>query len=238
MTYLYIFEQETLCKFLNNEIVIDYFPVKKKKSVRSKGEKIAIYATIGNESGIIGFADILGDCITAKKIIKEKAVNLLKKDYFQLPVKTPYLYSDEIIIPDKYLQFFPSFNTGFSVKKAYNTFVLYDFGIIYDEYEYIKRTLLEFNVSFLLSKNEENNWRYFIHKLREEKIYFRKNKKRIIGSCSKCGLKSETPFFLELHDTFDINFNQKYESFHIDKCILLCPTCHKQIHFEMIDKQW
>jgi predicted HNH restriction endonuclease len=78
---------------------------------------------------------------------------------------------------------------------------------------------------------------FYIHILREQSINYFWNKKlpKENSQCAACGLKSDYPYFLEIHDTVKIDFDSEYKPVNIKDFIVLCPSCHKKEHLELRD---
>ena len=103
---------------------------------------------------------------------------------------------------------------------------------------------------FLYSPKKKAGWlasyckACFVKKNHENRVKrTRENKKRAIellrGKCSKCGY-NKIPAILEFHHIKDKDEKQLHQIFRdrrwkkikkeIEKCILLCPNCHRELH--------
>ena len=218
---------------------LNYLSVKNMPSYIYRTGDIAIYGKNENGEGIFGFGEIMGEkAVKTSLIDPEKKNKFFKRNYFQIEVKLGSL-STEPFIYIRYLRHSPSFNSK-SFQLPYNPFVLYWAGGIHWEYKYPRYI---FSYDFSLSSDSiilsDRHWRFYIHILREKSInHFWNNKlPKEKNHCNACGLKSDYPYFLEIHDTAKIDFDADFKPVSIKDFIVLCPNCHKKEHLQMRDNK-
>ena len=110
--------------------------------------------------------------------------------------------------------------------------IYWDAGVTSD-IEYIYDTFRDdFDQVFV---PDENKWVFYVHLLREKTIkYFWKVREMLKnGKCLKCGTEAQYEQFLEIHDSYNIDFHKEYKSLELMDYITVCPNCHKILHENM-----
>lgn len=107
------------------------------------------------------------------------------------------------------------------------------------------------NIRKLRRELGEKEWAKYQSKRNVLKVMkWRRNvKKKLIkykgGKCEKCGYNKEIPCAYDFHhkgnENKDFNITAKTKSFEtlkneVDKCLLLCANCHREIHQVEYDK--
>lgn len=234
MSYLYKLENNKSL-LLNADIFgINYLPVKRKAS-HMQLRDVALYIKNDDSEGIFGFAKILEDkTLKSSEIKVKKKINFINRNFFQLPVKFT-ICSSEPLIEIRHLRHFPSYNSSL-FQKPFNPFVLYWSGALHWEYSYLQH---RFSYDFCPETGPnffpDRYWKHYIHFLREQHINYFWNKKlpKEKQKCEICGEKLHSAYFLEIHDTTEIDFNGDFKPIKIEDFIVLCPSCHKKEHLKL-----
>lgn len=236
MSYIYRLPEK--CNLYPNKAKFDfnYLSVKKSPVYSYRRGEVAIYAKNKHGEGIFTFGEILNEkAFKSSQLDPDKKTKFINRNYFQVNVK---LYqSIEPVIYLRHLRHFPSFNSK-SFDKPLNPYVLYWAGMLHWEWDYIKKRF-PFNFPYGIEPTSDRYLRFYIHILREKSINYFWNKKlpKENNQCASCVLKSDYPYFLEIHDTFKIDFDSEYKPVNIKDFIVLCPNCHKMEHLELRDKK-
>ncbi|MDX9883728.1 MAG: hypothetical protein RBS73_16825 [Prolixibacteraceae bacterium] len=236
MSYIYRLPEK--CTLLPNKekFDLDFLSVKKLPLYSFPLGKVAIYAKNKKGEGIFGFGEILNvKPFKSSHLDPEQKIKFINRSYFQVKIR----YRDKScwpLINIRHLKHFPSFNSK-QYKKPFNPFVLYWAGAMHWELSFLQyRFSHDFNsgsgLGFFLS---DRYWRFYIHILREQWINYFWNKRlpKENSRCTACGLKSDYPYFLEIHDTVKIDFDDDYRPVDSKNFIVLCPNCHKKEHLQM-----
>lgn len=239
MSYIYRLP-ENYSLFPNEQkINLEYLSVKTYSTYLVPLGNVAIYAKNNEGEGIFGFATILSEkTMKSSQIDPDKNINFINRNNFQIKIRYISL-SVHPLIDIRHLRFFPSFHSNF-FQKPYNPYVLYRAGALHWEYSY-----LEHRFSYNFCENVgppyfgDRYWGFYIHILREQQINYFWNKKlpKKNNHCNTCGVKSDYPYFLEIHDTVKMDFDSEYQPINIKDFIVLCPTCHKKKHLELRDNR-
>ncbi|MCK9270874.1 MAG: hypothetical protein RBR47_06240 [Bacteroidales bacterium] len=211
---------------------LDFLSVKKKWYSRFF-EEVAIYGKNESGEGIFGFGKIMGEGYLKSSIVDpKKQLRFYDRTYFQMPIHL-YTKSRFPLIPIRYLRHFPTYNCS-HFQKPFNPYVLYFSSIVYD-YKDFQKTYPFWSIWY---SDEGKYWRLFVHFLRERSvdfIYKRRLLKNIRG-CQRCGWRNHSPYFLEIHDTHEINFDAEFHPLNNDDLSVLCPSCHKTMHHKIIGR--
>ena len=226
MSYIYKLTDDIEFKYASVEY--RYFPVKKKTGLMFR--PISFYKKIGNEEGICAMGNIIeGAALKSSKISLPlpKGIEIYNRSYFQVKVELVSYSPRGLLIENRILKQFPSYNSK-TFKKPLNPYTVYfDAGLsnsIFHVWQYF-----HYGFSGDITKRL---WKYYIHLLRESRAKYRWKYKLPMQhkKCNSCGFKSEIPFFLEIHDTAEIDFEKEYIPIAENNFIVLCPNCHKLAH--------
>jgi hypothetical protein len=208
-----------------------YYPVKKKYTPMFN--PITLYRRYNDTEGICGLGDIIEyESLKSSEITLIEGLKLFDKSYFQIKIKLNCYTPEGLFIDREILKQFPSYNRK-SFEKPLNPYTLYfDGGLNYSINYIYKNFHYDF---FSIIDINKNLWRYYIHLLREKAVanYWRNRLPMKYKKCIQCGLKSEVPYFLEIHDNVAVDFAGEYIPVNINDFIVLCPNCHKSIHQKM-----
>ncbi len=194
-------------------------------------EEVAIYGKTNRGEGILGLFEVMEKPTTSSDIDPEKKIEFLYRSYFQVKVRTYHL-SLIPLIELRHLRHFPSYNRS-AYHRKFNTYMLYESDGLQWEYRLIKyRYPFDFCMSIGPPFFGDRYWRKFIHHIREKSIDYSWHKvlPQQKGECAGCGVKSQVPYFLEIHDTVKIDFDVEYKPIQMEDFIVLCPNCHKKEH--------
>lgn len=240
MSYIYRLPEK--CNSYPNKKKFDFnfLSVKKSPVYSLHFGKVAIYAKNKHGEGIFGFGEIMHDkAEKSSQLDPKKNIKFLNRNYFQVKVRL-FSYGVEPTIDIRHLMHFPSYNSK-QFDKPLNPFVLNWAGAMHWELSFLQyRFSYDFNPSsgpaFSVS---DKHWTFYIHFLREQWINYYWNNKlpKENGKCASCGLKSDYPYFLEIHDTVKIDFDSEFIPVNIKDFTVLCPSCHKKEHLELRDKK-
>ena len=232
MSYIYRIDRDSENSF--HRVSAGSFLSVKKVPYISPGQKVAIYAKTEEYEGIFSFATFLKSNTYKTSVIEDNKTQLfLNRNFFQIPVE-PDGSSTVPRIDIRYLKHFPSYNSKV-FQRPYKPFVLYWAGLLAWEYEYLRyRFSYDFCPSCGPAIFPDRYWEHYIHVLREQCInYFWNNKlPKEKGKCENCGEKYHQPYFLEIHDTVEIDFDLDFKPVSIRDFIVLCPSCHKKEHLK------
>ncbi len=225
MGYIYRLENNKCLIPNKDNFDMNYLSVKRKASYMQLRD-VALYIKNDEGEGIFGFAKILKDkTFKSSEIDAQKNIIFLKRDFFQLPVKFT-AYSRVPLIDIRHLRHFPSYNSRF-FQKPFNPFVLYRSGGLHWVYNYLQH---RFSYDFFPTTGPnffpDKYWKYYIHFLREQHIsyYWHKKLPKERQKCKNCGKKLHLDYFLEIHDTTEIDFDGDFKPVKIESFIVLC--CH------------
>lgn len=235
----YIYRLPNNCSLIPNKqkYNLEYLSVKKSPVYSLHFGEVAIYAKNKHGEGIVGFGEILNEkTFKSSQLDPDKKNKYIDRNFFQVNVRL-YHQSTEPIIYLRHLKQFPSFNSK-TFDKPFNPYVLYWAGMLHWEWDYIKKRF-PYNFPYGIEPTSDRYLRFYIHILREKSINYFWNKKlpKENNQCAACGLKSDYPYFLEIHDTVKIDFDSDYKPVNIKDFIVLCPSCHKKEHLELRDKK-
>jgi len=239
MSYLYRLPEK--CNLYPNKkkFNFNYLSVKKSLVYSLHFGKVAIYDKNEHGEGIFGFGEIMHNkAEKSSQLDPYKKINFLERNYFQVKVRI-HSYGIEPFIDIRHLRFFPSFNSK-SFQKPLNPYVFYQASGLHWEYNYLHyRFSYDFCPSLGPGYFGDRYWAFYIHVLREQWVNYFWNKKlpKENNRCASCGLKSDYPYFLEIHDTVKIDFDSEYKPVNIKDFIVLCPSCHKKEHLALRDKK-
>jgi len=233
MGYLYRLPEGYSLNPFNQNINLDYLPIKKKYKFYTMDGNILIYVSNEHGEGIFGFGSLLSDKIFKSSELKSIENNLLiNRNFFQIHIHLNYS-SVGPLVEKRFLRHFPTYNQGF-FDKRYRPYKLY-FSLLYYDIEYLFSTFF-WDFSSRYSSSSNINWYYYIHLLREKHIvnnWIPKLSSSAKQKCSICGFKSEKRYFFDLHDTVKINFSDTYVPIKMDNYVPICPNCHRNIHIAM-----
>ena len=233
MSYIYRIDRDSENSY--HRVSAGSFLSVKKVPYISPGQKVAIYAKNEEMEGIFSFVTIKeARTYKTSEIEDNKNQHFLNRNFFQIPIQTGG-YSTVPKIDIRYLKHFPSYNSKV-FQKPYKPFTLYWAGLLAWEYEYLKyRFSYDFTPSSGPAIFPDRYWKHYIHVLREQSInYFWNNKlPKEKHACESCGENYHHPYFLEIHDTVEINFEQDFKPVSIHDFVVLCPSCHKKEHLKI-----
>lgn len=210
-----------------------FVPLKKKRVPMMKS--ISIYRKAEHGEGIFGLGYIVSkDLQKSSEISGAENAGIINRNYFQLKIHLNYYSVYEPYVYIQYLRHFPSYNHRWTNKPCYPYTLYWEAGINAEIEDIFSKFWYEIEGIY-----KDANWKYYIHLLREEAInkYWNDKLPRETGKCKLCGRKYDEPYFLEIHDTVNIDFEGAYVPVHIKDFIVLCPNCHKEQHFKMRKKK-
>lgn len=230
MGYIYRLPYEFTLIPNREKLSLDYMPLK--KNISPMIRSISIYNKNDYGEGIFGLGSILSETVyKSSDIINTKSLNFINRNYFQLNIHLDYIGRFPFV-DIRYLRHFPSYNHKW-FRTPYNPYVLY---WAVDLNEDIRKIFSRFWYDFELNSFfRKTYWKSYIHFLRENDVkgYWNIKLPKETGKCNICGKKSDEPYFLEVHDTTDIDFDKKYVPININNFIVVCPNCHKELHLEI-----
>ena len=203
-----------------------YIPVKNPRPPMFRN--ISIYIKNENGEGIFGLGKIISDEIyKSSEIPLNKNIDFFDRSFFQAKIHLDYL-SREPLIDNRIMKQFPAYHHKWFQKPLHPYKLYWDYRLSDD----INFIFDAFGYEIEISNMNMNEWKYYIHILREKHTRYSWKYKlpKEKGQCINCGLKNETPCFLEIHDTTEVDFYTDYMPMSIDKFIVLCPNCHKLLH--------
>ena len=226
MGYIYrLNDGVNLFKWRNESNV--YIPVKKDNPPMFRD--ISIYIKNENGEGLFGLGKIISNEIyKSSEIPLNKNIDFLVRSFFQVKIHLDYLGMFPLV-DYRIMKQFPAYHHKW-FQKPLNPYKLYwdyslsnDINFIFDTFYY------EIDTAFSI---DMNHWKYYIHFLREKyaRNYWKYKLPKEKGRCIECGFKNEIPYFLEIHDTTEVDFYKNYIPISMDKFVVLCPNCHKLIH--------
>jgi hypothetical protein len=228
-----------LCLAKDN--LLNDLPLKIKKSSVLQEENITkkLYADYSKFREAIYNNLVKNNPETDKLLLFKKTQKLLDRFLFI------FFAEDRLLVPPtiniRHLRHFPSYNSK-QYQKPLSPFVLYWAGAMHWELSFLQ---YRFSYDFFPSSGpaffvSDRYWGFYIHVLREQWINYFWNKKlpKENSQCAACGLKSDYPYFLKIHDNVKIDFDSEYKPVNIKDFIVLCPNCHKKEHLDLRDKKY
>lgn len=233
----YIYRLPNNCSIIPNKqkYNLEYLSVKKGTAYLSHLGSVAIYLKNKEGEGIFGFGKIMSKKTMKSSLIDpDKKIKFLNRNFCQIEIESTGV-SRYPLIAIRHLRFFPSFNSK-TFNKPFNPYVLYWAGSLHWEWNYIA-TRFPYDIRYGINPISDRYLKFYIHNLREKSINYFWNKKlpKENSQCAACGLKSDYPYFLEIHDTVKIDFDSDYQPVNSKNFIVLCPNCHKKEHLQMRD---
>jgi hypothetical protein len=212
-----------------DKINLNYIPVK--KDISPMIRSLSIYMKSENGEGIYGLGNIISENVIKTSEIKlSKEFKFVNRNFYQINIHLDYAGRFPFI-DIYYLRHFPSYNAKW-FQKPYNEYKLYWAYKLNEDIKYIWSTFwYDFEDMYFSKKH----WKYYIHYLREKSIenYWNKKLPMQQKKCSVCTLEYEEPYYLEIHDTKEIKFNNDYVPVDINDFIVVCPNCHKELHMKL-----
>jgi hypothetical protein len=215
------------------KVNFDYLPVKKKEFPMIRD--LSIYSKNEYGEGIFALGSVLSSSEEKSSELKLENNNLINRNMFQVKIHLAYICRFPWIYI-KHLKHFPTYNTKW-FEKPYNPYKLYWACSLNSDIKYLFSTFwYDFFENNVVNHYDYSHlWKYYVHLLRERcvKNYWHLKIPLNTKECRICGYKSDVPYFLEIHDTIDINFDKDYIPINKNDFIVVCPNCHKNIHLNM-----
>lgn len=238
MSYLYKVDQSFIKSiktiFFDKQRI--FISVKKITPYLRGGETIGLYLKTKYHEGLVGQGTIVdGKTYKTSELDLHENDMVINRNFYQVEIRTHTMAFMGVKIPIHILRQFPAYNSK-SFQKPYNFYTLYWASSLSWEISHIETKFDYFFHRFNCNELDDINWQRNLHILREKDVPYRWHLylPKKTRCCEKCGFQSYTPYLLEIHDTTVIDYSKTYSPIREEDFIILCPTCHKQEHLDMV----